>query len=259
MVAAALALAAPRLAEAGQRPPSAVIEAAQQAQAAYEGGRYAEAADAYRRILASGWSSLALYYNLGCASFKAGQIGYAVGFFEEARRIAPRDADVRHNLQVALAQKRDRIENERPSWLLGLLAGVLDGYTPADAVTWLLVLFWAICLGAAVWWTVGGRAGAIARRALPALGVLGIVAAGALGLKAYQVSSAPSGVVVAEEAQVLAGPRAGETVHFVLHEGTLVYLGRQAGDWREVWLSDQMRGWVARESLMALQPTRWLP
>ncbi len=100
---------------------------------------------------------------------------------------------------------------------------------------------------------------AVARRALPVLGALAIVAVGALGLKAYQVSSAPSGVVVAAEAQVLAGPRSGETVHFVLHEGTFVYLGRQAGEWREVWLSDQMRGWAPRESLMAFRPARWLP
>jgi len=48
-------------------------------------------------------------------------------------------------------------------------------------------------------------------------------------------------------------------VHFVLHEGTLVYLGRRAGDWREVWLSDQMRGWAPRESLMDFRPARWLP
>jgi tetratricopeptide (TPR) repeat protein len=254
-----LILGAFTLAAAGQRPPQSVADAVRQAQTAYEEGQPEQAAEIYRGVLAAGWGSAALYYNLGCASFRAGQIGWAVGFFEEARRLAPRDADIRHNLRIALGQKRDRLEEERPSWLLGLLAGLLDSYAPVDVVRWLVALLWVACLVAAVHWVARDRARAVTRRALPVVGALALLAAGALCLKAYQASSAPSGVIVAEEAQVLTGPRTGETVQFVLHEGTFVHLGREAGAWREVWLTEQMRGWVPRESLMALRPPRWLP
>jgi len=246
-------------AEAAPQPPQGVVEAVRQAEEAYAAGRPEQAAEIYRGVLAAGWGSADLYYNLGCASFKAGQIGWAAGFFEEARRLAPRDADIRHNLRIVLAQKRDRVQEEGPSWLLGLLTGLLDSYAPVDVVHWLVALVWVVCLVAGVHWGIGGRARAVTRRVLPVLAVLGVLAVAALGLKAYQVASAPSGVIVAAEAQVLTGPRVGETVQFVLHEGTFVHLGRTAGAWREVWLSEQMRGWVPGESLMVLHPARWLP
>ncbi len=246
-------------AEAGPRPPRAVVEAVGQAEEAYAAGRPEQAAEIYRGVLAAGWGSADLYYNLGCASFRAGQIGWAAGFLEEARRLAPRDADIRHNLRIVLTQKRDRLQEVRPSWLLGLLAGLLDAYAPVDAVHWLVALAWVAGLAAVVHGAAGGRARALARRVWPVLAVLAVLAGVALGLKAYQVASAPAGVIVAPEAQVLTGPRTGETVQFVLHEGTFVHLGRTAGTWREVWLSEQMRGWVPGESLMALRPARWLP
>jgi hypothetical protein len=256
---AALALGWWTPSAAAPRPPQAVVDEVRQAQAAYEENQPGRAAENYRDILQSGWGSADLFYNLGCAYFKDGQVGWAAGYFEEARRLAPRDPDIRHNLHIVLAQKRDRLQEERPSWLLGLLTGLLDGYAPVDVIRWLIALVWVACLVAGVHWTLGARVRAFTRRALPILGVLTVLGAMALGLKAYQVASAPSGVIVAAEAQVLTGPRAGETVQFVLHEGTFVHLGRAAGSWREVWLSDQMRGWVSGESLMALRPARWLP
>ena len=88
--------------------------------------------------------------------------------------------------------------------------------------------------------------------------LIGLSAIG-LMLKAYQIASAPSGVIVADEAQVHSGPRESETVQFVLHAGTLLHLGRPAGEWREVWISDQMRGWVTEEAVVSLSKPRWLP
>ncbi len=66
-------------------------------------------------------------------------------------------------------------------------------------------------------------------------------------------------MVVGEQVAVLAGPREGESEQFTAPPGTLLHLGREAGDWREVWVSEEMRGWLRSESLMELRPPRWLP
>lgn len=246
-------------ARAGAAAPQSVVEWVNGAEAAYEAGRYEEALDLYRRALASGWISSSLYYNLGCASYKAGRIGWAVAYLEEARRLAPRDPSIRHNLGIATSRSRDRFAEEDPSGLLDLLAGVLDAYAPSDAVRVLLVLFWIGAALLAVRWLVRGGVRRWARGALLLIGVLILLGIVGILLKAYQVSSAPSGVIVVEEARVLSGPRDGETVQFVLHEGTLLYLGREAGEWREVWLSEQMRGWLREGAVTVLRRPRWLP
>ncbi len=254
---AGLVLGAP---EAGGRTlPQSVVERAQRAQAAYEEGRFEEALATYRELLEAGWESADLYYNLGCASYRAGRIGWSVAYLEQARRMAPRDPDIRHNLRVATAHQRDRVDREPPSPLLGAMAGLLDGYSPADAVRALLGVFWIGCFLVAALWLVRGRVRTLLRRLLVVVALLGLLVLSGVLLKAYQLATAPSGVVVAEEGRVLSGPREGETVQFVLHEGTLVHLGRAAGPWREIWLTEEMRGWLPEEAVVALRKARWLP
>src|SRR5262245_50565847 len=70
----------------------------------YEQGKFAEAASAYQSLLKSGRTSAAVYYNLGNAFFKAGQIGRAIAAYARAEQITPRDPDLRANLQFARNQ-----------------------------------------------------------------------------------------------------------------------------------------------------------
>src|SRR5881396_2723410 len=72
-----------------------------QANQLYEEGKFAEAATAYEKMLRPGQASPALYFNLGNAFFKAGQLGRAVLKYRLAERLAPRDPDIRANLKFA--------------------------------------------------------------------------------------------------------------------------------------------------------------
>ena len=51
-----------------------------------------------------GQASAAVYFNLGNAWFKAGQFGRAICAWRRAQELAPRDPDVRANLQFARSQ-----------------------------------------------------------------------------------------------------------------------------------------------------------
>ncbi|MFH1143460.1 MAG: BatD family protein [Candidatus Eisenbacteria bacterium] len=239
--------------------PQSVADATHQAERAYGEGRYEEALQSYRQVLEAGWVSSGLYYNLGCSAFRSGALGWAVAYFEEARRLAPRDAEIRHNLSRATARMRDRLPQEKGSWVLDALASILDGYAPADIVRAFLVLFWAGAFLLAARWFVTGRTRTAANGGLAGVGILLLLVGLGATLKAYQVRSAPSAVVVAEEVDVRAGPRAEETVQFALHEGTRLQVGRSAGAWREVWLSNEMRGWVPAEAVTELRTPRWIP
>jgi len=240
-------------------PPAPIVEALQRGERAYAANEYEVALASYREVLQGGWVSPALYYNLGCSAHKAGEVGWAVAYFEEARRLAPRDAEIRRNLKLASARARDRLPEQEGSWVLETLSAVLDGYRPADAVRLLLGIVWVGSLVLAGRWLLSGWARRVAGWALSGVGVLLLAALIGTALKAYQVHSQPSGVVVAEEVGVHAGPRAEETVQFALHAGTLLQVGRSTGAWREVWLSDDMRGWLPANAVAQLRPPRWSP
>jgi hypothetical protein len=244
---------------AGGAVPQRVAESLQAAESAYRDERYTEALAAYRGVLDAGWASASLYYNLGCAAQRTGALGWAVAYFEEARRRAPRDPDIRHNLRLVSGQVRDRRQPGEGSGVLEALAALLDAYAPADVVRALLAAFWLAALALAAHWLAPPRARRLMRRLLIAAGGLLLIVIAALVLKAYQVESAPSGVVVAAEAEVRAGPRAEETVQFVVHAGTLLEVGRRTEAWREVWLGEDLRGWVPAEAVTEFSPPRWLP
>lgn len=70
----------------------------------YEEGRFKDAAAAYESIRQTGVASPALYFNLGNALFKSSQIGRALVAYRKAEQLAPRDPDVRANLQFARNQ-----------------------------------------------------------------------------------------------------------------------------------------------------------
>jgi tetratricopeptide (TPR) repeat protein len=240
--------------------PARIVEAARTAEAAYADGDYPRAIAAYREVLNAGYFSGSLYYDLGSACHRSGEQGWAIAYLEEARRLSPRDADIRHNLALARGGARADAPQLQTSWLLDLLASLLDAAAPFEVMRGLLIAVWAAALtGAAVAWLPDGslRRG-LRRVAFVALIAVGLAAAG-LALKAYQVHSAASGVVVADETEVRSGPLASETVQFVLHGGTLVHLGRNTGAWRELRLSDEMRGWVPVDAVLALRAPRWFP
>src|SRR5947207_862891 len=78
-----------------------VSTAFDQANKLFEEGKFTEAAVAYEKMLGNGQASPALYFNLGNALFKAGQVGRAVLNYRLAGQLAPRDPDIRANLKFA--------------------------------------------------------------------------------------------------------------------------------------------------------------
>lgn len=73
----------------------------EQGVAAFQEGRYAEAAEAFSAFVAAQPEDPAGWYNLGVAYYEAGEQGRAIWAWLHAARLAPRDAAARHNLHVA--------------------------------------------------------------------------------------------------------------------------------------------------------------
>jgi tetratricopeptide (TPR) repeat protein len=70
------------------------------ANAAFDRGDYAKAAEEYRRALQDDQLSVSLLYNLGCTEFKLGNYPEARVWFSRAKLLAPGDLEVRANLKL---------------------------------------------------------------------------------------------------------------------------------------------------------------
>ena len=217
----------------------------------YQEGDFAGAAAKYEDVLESGFESSVLYYNLGNARYRLGELAPAVVAYERAARLDPGNDDVRANLALVNQRLQDRIEPLPRFWLL-------------SAFEWWLTLLPRGALEATVagCWGVLGLAGvmlvlrrprgwrATARRTSYGAGLATVVLGGTLFAREAGVGRPEEAVVMAAETRVLSAPSAeGGLTVFTLHAGTKVRIDQRSGEWAEIVLADGKVGWLALDVL----------
>ena len=101
------------------------------AMVAYETGRYRDAVQLWKELLAEGNSDPDLFFNIGNAESMLGNVEQAILYYEKALRIKPCDSDVRS----AIANERNKIENSVSAipkfflseWLTGFISLLRPG------------------------------------------------------------------------------------------------------------------------------------
>jgi len=207
---------------------------------AYEEGRYGEAVELFSGLVRRGFRSGGLYYNLGNAYLKAGDLGRAVLWYERARRLTPDDADLRFNLEYARGLLRDEPPEAGfdPWRLLVFWNDLLGRRTVFWAAVVLNALFWLLFLPAPVRPAVP----AWTRWLTAALTAL-FVAAALGGMLLDRVRS--EAVVLPEEVVVRSAPSPGATELFRLHAGTLVRVDRVEQGGARIRYGRDRLGWVS--------------
>lgn len=216
---------------------------------AYADGDYAGAAEYYRRIVADGYRSGAVYFNLGNASYKLHQTGQAIANYERARRLLPRDPDVTANL--GYAREEASLEVAQTPLAMRVLAPLATRATASELLALNTVLWWLA-------WIALTAAQVLSSIAHPAwrLGsiamALWLVAGLNLGVRWSQVEGVTQAVVVSDELSVRYEPNPSGTEHFRLTEGTRVEVRSRREDWLQIRRHDGLRGWAPRSSLEVL-------
>jgi hypothetical protein len=214
----------------------------------YEQGKFTEAVSAYEKIIQRGLVSPALYYNLGNASFKAGQTGRAIAAYRQATRMAPRDPELRANLQFV----RNQIQGPtlRPGWWWRWLEALtLNEWTVlASAVFWIWLLLLIL-----VQWRPGLKPGL--RSSIRGGGIATVLICLCLAAVLYGSRLTRAGVVVAEQATVHNGPLEESPGSFTLHDGAEVAVLDEKGGWLRVSAGNKRSGWVRHDQVMRLPGT----
>ena len=215
-----------------------------EANRAYKEDRYQDAIDGYFELVGQGYVNGHLYYNLGNAYFRSGQLGRAILNYKRAHLVIPRDADLNFNLRYALDQIQDAISADQN--FLKQAFFWLDEITFRELM-WsfalLNILFWGILvlrLFVRPEWTY---------YVFIVLLIFWLVGGASLGVKWHQLRTDLRAVILTGEVDVLAGPDSNDTVLFKLHEGTTIHRERIEDGWTLIRLSDNKRGWVESSAI----------
>lgn len=199
--------------------------------------------------VATTYASASLFYNIGNCHYKLNDVPHAILFYERALRLAPGDADVRANLELARQSVVDRV-NELPLFTLGSTWSELRGGRDADQ--WARRSLWAgllffVLLSAAVILRGAWRKILYGFSAIALFGT--ILSIGFASYRHQEVTSTDAAIIMAPKVDVRSEPSNSSTVLFVLHKGTKVTVLQQSNDWSEVKLSNGNLGWMPPSSL----------
>jgi tetratricopeptide (TPR) repeat protein len=220
------------------------IEAMLRANQYYEAGQFVEAAQVYEAIIAAGIHHSDLYYNLGNAYFKQGELGRAVLNYRRAQQLTPRDSDVVANLNFARAQTVDQLEANQGG-LVNVAQTAAEWLTLNEAVILALFLWVLICYFAVL--------AILLPRQRRIFGWVMAVVSLCLALNVATIANRlytgwryPPAVVVTEKIDITSGPGNADqyVVNFTLHSGAEVQVLENRPGWRRIALSGDLQGWA---------------
>jgi tetratricopeptide (TPR) repeat protein len=215
----------------------------------YELQRYSEAIESYRALLEQGVRSPALHFNLGNALFRSEQIGQAILHFRLAQYLAPRDPDIRANLQFARQHTNLPEPGSTSLWHRILLHLTLNEWTTLTTVT--------------VWsWLALLALSQLKTRLRPALRpwILALAFTSLLSIipltSAWHLQHRPIAVVVVPHTIVRFGPFAESQEHFTAPDGAELHILDQLNAWLQVRDSQGRLGWLTENHVVRLpQPS----
>ncbi len=214
--------------------------------AAYTAGDYASACRDWEAVRATGLMSRELYYNLGNAYFKSGEMGPAILWYERALRLDPSDADVRYNLEFARSQTQDRIE-EVPEIFFEAWGHKLCYLLASNTWAALSLVFLALTVALALLFLLGSTTG---RRRLGFFAGLVTLLLALLGwdFAQWQRSEAlqqDRAVIMRPVSSVKSSPSADTAKDlFILHEGTRVKILDEISGYTNIEIADGRQGWL---------------
>jgi tetratricopeptide (TPR) repeat protein len=203
----------------------------------YAEGKFADAAGGYEKILKTGGASPALLFNYGNAEFKSAHLGRAIAAYRRAALLAPRDAEIRANLDFARNQVHGVTLRE------GRWQNWVDTLTLNEGAVLTAVFFW-LTLALLVARQIRPTLVPKLRTATRIFIALTIFSATVLGLQAANHFTKASAVVVADNVTARSGPFDEAQSAFTARDGAELSVASRRDDWVQVVDGTGKIGWL---------------
>jgi tetratricopeptide (TPR) repeat protein len=222
------------------------VEEFEMANKFYEDKDYASAIRMYESVLNQGLESAPLYFNLGNAYFKSGDLGHATLNYMRAKKLSPGDEDIRQNLEFARQFARVQMEGVELNPVNTFLLSLVGEYQ-LSFLAWIssaLFIFFVILL--IIRWGIGIVNPAV-RVGLVLSLLLVVITLGMTTFKYRHDYLTRRAVIIAEESPVLTGPSDQSDIELDGAPGLIVEILDESGDYYSVLFENKRRGWISKE------------
>jgi tetratricopeptide (TPR) repeat protein len=216
-----------------------------QANALYMKGDFSGAVQGYEKILHDGFENGELYFNLGDAYYKTGNIPMAILNYERAQKFMPGDDDLQFNLALANLQIVDKIDVVPRLFIYRWIDDLFSLFS-LHTLAWSLYGVFLLTLSSFGYFLFASSAGMKRATLLGGMICSVILVMGIIMFSAQSYRDAHSeyAIIMADVANIKGAPDNSGNDVFVLHKGLKVQVVDQVDRWLEIRLADGKVGWI---------------
>lgn len=226
----------------------------QQAVDAFNEGKFSEAATVYEKLIsehnAKGEISSDLYYNLGNAYFRDGEIAKAILNYERALLLNPSDKDIRHNIRFANTRIEDKLENTG-SFFLSNWINAFQETMSSNAWAWFAVVCFIILIICIFVFFFSKTV--LPKKVTFYSGIVLVVLVILGNVFSFRQRSdilvRDNAIIMTSSAVVRSSPNTNGKEVFTLHAGTKVKISKEDRDWSEIVTTAGNVGWVENKRI----------
>jgi tetratricopeptide (TPR) repeat protein len=208
----------------------------------YKENRFAEAAAAFSRVADEGIINGKLFYNLGNAYLKNGDIGNAMLWYERSLKLLPHDPDLKFNYEYAQSLTKDE-KGDKDLPLVRIL--FFWKYLLSQAQ-----IQWAAIIFNLIFWSL--MAIRVTRRKFrfQTIGhvilALGLIFTLTAVYNDYETNFIKEAVILPAKVSIRSGLTDDATELFVLHAGAKVKIDKEKDDYIRIAFSEGKIGWIKK-------------
>lgn len=222
-----------------------VEEIATKAAKYYDSKDFKAAIASYEKIIAGGYESTKLYYNLGNAYFRNNEYAPAILYYEKALKLSPHNEDILFNLEVANSKLIDKVELVPELFYKRWWKSILN-ITDIDTLATLNIIFLAIGLILLTLYFVTVKT---LQKKFGFFGGIFFIILFSLSIavsaqRNHYNTEHHQGIIFAPTVNIKSSPDEKSKDIFVLHEGTKVTVLDALNDWHEIRIGNGSKGWI---------------
>ncbi|QTA88795.1 tetratricopeptide repeat protein [Desulfonema magnum] len=206
----------------------------------YKADDFPRAISAFLKIAETGVRNSKLFYNLGNAYLKNGDLGNAMLWYERALKLTPDDPDLKFNYEHALSQIKDAREEKEISIfrILFFWKHIFSVKTVQGTAITLNVIFWLIVILQII------LKKKILRTSVYLIFIFAIIFTATAFYNYYEAAYIRHGIILPSQVSVRSGLTDESTELFVLHAGTKVKIEKENKAFFRIYFSEGKIGWI---------------
>lgn len=211
----------------------------------YAKGQYKEAAAGYQQMVNDGYKSAVIYYNLGNAYYKLGDIPAALLYYEKAHKLSPGDEDINFNIRYANLKTTDKVDDV-PEFFLTRWGRAFILSCSLSTLSVLSIIFILMGSGVLIVYFFANKFNIkkFSFYAAMLLFFLGLLTVFIAGRQSSYFDNHKQAIIFTGTVDVKGGPAAESKTLFVIHDGTKVSVLESNSNWIKIGLANGNVGWI---------------